>query len=136
MIDSVKFCTSYDGKPYPVLVNSAVSGPRPGIGGALMVGNTLTVYDGSWDPWDAALTHRWLRNDVPILDAVGPMYRLTKADLGKGIRVKTTGMTWPGEALAGPSRQPLPPPLKMSPATWTPQGRPPARPTGPTRSRT
>ncbi len=60
-----------------------------------MVGNTLTVMDGIWDPVDARLTHQWLRNDVPILGATGATYALTKADLGKGIRVKTTG-TAPG----------------------------------------
>ena len=63
---------------------------RPGIGGALQVGSTLTVVDGDWDPADATLTHQWLRNDVPVLGATGPTYLLTTADLGKGIRVKTT----------------------------------------------
>ena len=62
-----------------------------------MVGNTLTVFDGAWDPGDATLTHQWLRNDVPVLGATGPTYRLTEADLGKGIRVKTTA-TAPGYA--------------------------------------
>ncbi|MEV5052999.1 hypothetical protein [Arthrobacter sp. LAR12-1-1.1] len=80
-----------------MLVNSAVAGPRPGISGALMVGSTLTVVDGAWDPADATLTHQWLRDDVPILGATGPTYRLTEADLGKGIRVKTRA-TAPGYA--------------------------------------
>ena len=73
-----------------MLVSGAVAGPRPGIGGALQVGRTLTVVDGDWDPADATLTHQWLRNDVPVLGATGTTYRLTEADLGKGIRVKTT----------------------------------------------
>ena len=91
VVDSVRFCTAPDGHPYPVLVNGgAVAGPRPGIGGALQVGSTLTVVDGVWDPADATLTHQWLRNDVPVLGATGPTYLLTTADLGKGIRVKTT----------------------------------------------
>ena len=97
VVDSVKYCTTTNGSSYPVLVNSAVAGPRPTIGGALLVGNTLTVIDGAWNPSDAALTHQWLRNDVPILGATGRTYRLTTADLGKGIRVKTTG-TAPGYA--------------------------------------
>ena len=61
-----------------------------------MVGNTLTVFDGTWTPADAKLTHQWLRNDVPVLGAVGPTYKLTsRNDIGKGIRVKTTA-TAPG----------------------------------------
>ena len=95
VVDSIKICTTPDGSLYPVLVNPAASGPRPAIGGALLVGNKLTAYDGTWDPADATLTHQWLRNDVPILGATGTTYRLTRADLGKGIRVKTTG-TAPG----------------------------------------
>ena len=90
MVDSVKFCTAPDGHQYPVQVSGAVAGPRPGIGGALQVGSTLTVVDGDWDPADAKLTHQWLRNDVPVPGATGPTYLLTTADLGKGIRVKTT----------------------------------------------
>ena len=91
VVDSVRFCTAPDGHPYPMLVNGgAVAGPRPGIGGALHVGSTLTVVDGAWDPADATLTHQWLRNDVPIPGATGPTYLLTSADLGKGLRVKTT----------------------------------------------
>lgn len=91
VVDSVRFCTAPDGHPYPMLVNGgAVAGPRPGIGGALQVGSTLTVVNGAWDPADATLTHQWLRNDVPIPGATGPTYLLTTADLGKGLRVKTT----------------------------------------------
>jgi hypothetical protein len=91
VVDSVRFCTAENGSAYPVLVNGgAVAGPRPGIGGALQVGSTLTVVDGDWDPADATLTHQWLRNDVPVPGATGSTYLLTTADLGKGIRVKTT----------------------------------------------
>ncbi|RNL52098.1 hypothetical protein D7003_14210 [Arthrobacter oryzae] len=89
VVDSVKLCTAENGSAYAMLVNSDVAGPRPGIGGALQVGRTLTVVDGAWDPADATLTHQWLRNEVPVLGATGPTYRLTEADLGKGIRVKT-----------------------------------------------
>ncbi|MGY3318387.1 hypothetical protein [Arthrobacter sp. TE12232] len=91
IVDSIKLCTAPDGSQEPVMVNRPVAGPRPIIGGALLVGNTLTVYDGVWDPSNATLTHQWLRNDVPILGATGTTYRLTRSDLGKGIRVKTTG---------------------------------------------
>ena len=98
VVDSVRFCTAPDGHPYPVLVNGgAVAGERPGIGGALQIGSTLTVVDGAWDPADVTLTHQWLRNDVPVLGATGPTYLLTTADLGKGIRVKTTAAA-PGYA--------------------------------------
>ncbi|MGO4807435.1 hypothetical protein AB4089_20210 [Arthrobacter sp. 2MCAF15] len=93
VVDFVRFCTAPDGHPYPVPVSGAVvpgKNASPGIGGALHVGSTLTVVDGDWDPADATLTHQWLRNDVPVPGATGPTYLLTTADLGKGIRVKTT----------------------------------------------
>ncbi|WP_237563589.1 hypothetical protein [Arthrobacter sp. H-02-3] len=90
LVDSVKICLAPDGRHYPVLVNSAVTVPGPTIGGALLVGNTLTAIDGPVDPWGAMLTHQWLRNDVPILGATGTTYTLTRSDLGKGIRVETT----------------------------------------------
>lgn len=93
VVDSVRFCTAPDGHPYPMEVSGAVvPGIRgtPGIGGALQIGSTLTVVDGAWNPADATLTHQWLRDDVPVLGATGTTYRLTDADLGKGIRVKTT----------------------------------------------
>ena len=90
VVDSVRFCTAPDGHQYPVLVNGGAVPAPAGISGALQVGSTLTVVDGTWDPADAKLTHQWLRNDVPVLGATGPTYLLTAADLGKGIRVKTT----------------------------------------------
>jgi hypothetical protein len=95
VVDSVRFCTAPDGHQYPELVSGAVTGTRPGISGGLQVGSTLSVIDGMWDPADATLKHQWLRNDVPVLGATGPTYWLTEADLGKGIRVKTTA-TAPG----------------------------------------
>lgn len=53
-VDSVIFCTADNGSVYPVLVDSAaVTGPRPGISGAIQVGSTLTVIDGTWGPRDA-----------------------------------------------------------------------------------
>ncbi|MFF2246267.1 hypothetical protein ACFVTM_19075 [Arthrobacter sp. NPDC058130] len=93
VVDFVRFCTAPDGHQYPMQVSGAVvpgKNGAPGIGGALQVGSTLTVVDGEWDPADATLTHQWLRNDVPVPGATGPTYLLTTADLGKGIRVKTT----------------------------------------------
>ncbi|BCW72407.1 hypothetical protein [Arthrobacter sp. NicSoilB8] len=98
--DFVRFCTAPDGHRYPVTVSGAVVPGKdgtPGIGGALQIGSTLTVVDGSWDPTDAMLTHQWLRDDVPVPGATGPTYLLTTADLDKGIRVDTTA-TAPGYA--------------------------------------
>lgn len=97
IVDSVKICTSPDGTRYPVLLNSAASGPRPTVDGALLVGNTLSVFDGAWDPSDARLTHQWVRNDVSILGATGTTYTPIGADIGKYVRVKTTA-TAPGYA--------------------------------------
>jgi hypothetical protein len=89
VIGSVMTCTAIDGWTYEVPVKSLV-GPVPGIGGALMVGNTLTVFDGPWEPRGVTLRHEWLRNGVPVLGAVRPTYKLTAADSGKGITVATT----------------------------------------------
>lgn len=68
----------------------ALLGPVPGIGGALIVGNTLTVFDGPWEPKDVTLKHQWMRNGVPVLGAVRSTYKLTAADTGKGITVAST----------------------------------------------
>ena len=111
-VDSVKFCKADNGSVYPVLVDSAaVTGPWPGISGALQVGSTLTVIDGTWGPrdatWgprDATLTHQWLRNDEPVPGATGFTYLLTESDLGKSIRVKTTGRAPGYETTTGQSR--------------------------------
>ncbi|WP_026266265.1 hypothetical protein [Arthrobacter sp. 131MFCol6.1] len=97
VVDWVKYCTAADGSAYPVLINEAATGPRPVAAGALLVGNTLTVFDGAWQPADATLTHQWVRNDVPILGATGATYTLTRADAGKYVRVTTTA-TAPGYA--------------------------------------
>ena len=90
VVGSIKICTAMDGWTYQLPVNTATLAPMPRIGGVLKVENTLTVFDGTWEPKDAKLTHQWLRNDVPILGAVEITYKLTDQDLGKGIRVATT----------------------------------------------
>lgn len=97
VVDWVKYCTAADGSAYPVLINEAATGPRPVAAGTLLVGNTLTVFDGAWEPADATFTHQWVRNDVPILGATGATYTLTRADAGKYVRVTTTA-TAPGYA--------------------------------------
>ena len=74
VVDSVKICTTPDGQSYPVMVNAPVSRPASSHRRRPLVGNTLTVMDGAWDPVDATLTHQWLRNDVPILGATGTTY--------------------------------------------------------------
>ncbi|PVZ52604.1 hypothetical protein [Arthrobacter sp. H-02-3] len=88
--NSIKPCTALDGWIYQMSVNKDLTGPPPGIGGALVDGNSLTVYDGAWNPADATLTHQWLRNGVPVPGANGTTYKLTAADIGNGIRVQTT----------------------------------------------
>lgn len=92
VIDFSKNCYTPDGVGYPVSLDgrTIISSGPPVIAGAPRVGNTLTVFEPSWEPSDVKLAHQWLRNDVPILGATGTSYRLAAADLGKMISVNTT----------------------------------------------
>ena len=107
LVGSVKICAAMDGWTYEVPVTRAPLAPLPRIGGVPQVGNTLTVFDGVWEPRDATFTHQWLRSDVPILGAVETTYQLTEQDLGNEIRVATTA-TAPGFKKTHRSAKPVP----------------------------
>jgi hypothetical protein len=69
----------------------------PTITGTAQVGQSLTASPGSWSPAGTAVTYRWIvgADTVPGDDPTGPVYVPTAADVGKTLRVHTTG-TLPG----------------------------------------
>ncbi len=70
----------------PLVSNAA----PPSIAGTARVGIRLTALPGTWTP-GAALSHRWLRNGVPIPGATGPAYVSVAADASASLRVEVTG---------------------------------------------
>ncbi len=68
----------------------------PGVSGAVVVGQPLTVVHGAWTNSPSAYTYVWDRCDptgancFAIPGAVGSRYFLTSADLGSTIRVQET----------------------------------------------
>lgn len=84
----------------------------PQIHGKALLGSTLQVEPGTWQPDTVALTYQWTRDNAPIDGATGTTYGLVKADLGARIGVvetatDETGST--GTATAdqvGPVRKP------------------------------
>lgn len=65
----------------------------PKIVGTAKVGKTLTARTSSWGPASARarLSYQWYRDGKRIKGATEATYRVTKADLGKKITVRTTG---------------------------------------------
>ncbi|XBB65323.1 hypothetical protein ABFU82_14505 [Nocardioides sp. WV_118_6] len=64
--------------------------PAPTVTGRTIVGQTLTVVTGTWDP-APSFAYQWLRGGSPIAGATGTTYRLTAADAGQRITVRVTG---------------------------------------------
>jgi hypothetical protein len=65
-------------------------GTAPRITGTVTVGSTLTAKPGTWSPAPVNLYYQWYRSGVAITGATASTFRLTTADLGKAITVKTT----------------------------------------------
>lgn len=59
------------------------------VSGRPRVGETLTVAGGTHTPEDVAVAYTWLRNGLPIAGATGATYRLTGADAGSHVSVRT-----------------------------------------------
>jgi hypothetical protein len=64
--------------------------PTPVVNNTAIVGNTMTISTGNWQPAGATLTYQWLRDGTAISGATGSTYKLTSADAGKTISVKVT----------------------------------------------
>ncbi|WP_427007081.1 hypothetical protein [Pseudarthrobacter sp. H2] len=73
----------------PVAQDSLV-GATPTITGTARVGSTLTANAGTWSPAPVTLSYQWYRAGVAVTGATVSTYKLTAADLGKTITVKTT----------------------------------------------
>lgn len=68
---------------------------RTTISGSGKVGATLTATDAVFEPQQEEISRVWLRNGVPIPGATGSTYRVTTADAGRSLSVRTRG-TKPG----------------------------------------
>ncbi len=69
----------------------AVSAGKPQVTGTAVVGRTLKVKPGTWQPSGVTLGYQWLRNGTAIPKATKATYKLSKADQGKRISVRVTG---------------------------------------------
>ncbi len=64
----------------------------PTVTGALAVGGTLTISNGTWDPTPSSFQYYWHREDDALgtnlveIGATGSTYTLAAADVGKYIR--------------------------------------------------
>jgi hypothetical protein len=89
-----------------------VSTAPPQIHGQALLGSTLQVEPGTWQPDTVTLTYQWTRDGAPIDGATGTTYALGEADLGTSIGVvetATDGTGATGTATAdpvGPVRKP------------------------------
>ena len=75
----------------------------PAITGSPIVGQTLTVTDGTWSGRRVATTRRWLRcttTCAPIPGEPDPAYLVTGDDAGATIKVETTATNASGTATA------------------------------------
>lgn len=63
----------------------------PVIVGDSIVGSTLTVDPGRWEPEPVELDFQWNRDGAPLPDATSRMYTLVPGDLGSAITVSVSG---------------------------------------------
>jgi surface antigen len=63
---------------------------RPTVSGTLKVGARLTASPGTWTPSGATYSYEWRAAGVAIPNATGSRFRLTLAQKGKRISVRTT----------------------------------------------
>ncbi|HET7430917.1 MAG TPA: DUF3152 domain-containing protein [Nocardioides sp.] len=89
-----------------------VSTSPPVVHGKPVVGHTLEVKPGAWEPTDATLTHRWTRDGDPVSGATGTTYTLVAQDVGHLIAVTETATASDGATTSvdsdpvGPVRKP------------------------------
>ena len=80
--------------------------PKPVILGDPVVGTTLEVDAGEWEPSPVQLTYQWLRDGSAIGGATNPSYVVAEDDQGADISVAVTG-TKPGHRTATMTSDPL-----------------------------
>ncbi len=90
---------------------SLSSTPLPTISGTFKFRSVLTATSGQWDP-GVSIAYKWLRDGVPIPNAIDDKYTLIAADVGHVISVSVTGSKEGFASLSkkrtGKSVQPLP----------------------------
>lgn len=64
----------------------------PVVRGSSVAGAVLRAEAASWSTGPSGVRRQWLRNGVAIRGATGPAYRLTSADVGRRISVRTTAL--------------------------------------------
>ena len=62
----------------------------PALRGAPVVGRTLRLVRGDWEPDPVTLSIQWLRDGRPVPGRTGGAYRLTRADRGSVIAARVT----------------------------------------------
>lgn len=72
-------------------VRTLTSTPTPKITGKAKVASTLTAVPGTWAPSPVTVKYQWFRSGIAIKGATAKTYKLTAADAGKYIAVRTTG---------------------------------------------
>ncbi|WP_162602497.1 hypothetical protein [Nocardioides daejeonensis] len=77
--------------PLTVAARSAVASvTAPHLSGKPMVGKSLWVTAGSWQPSNVEVTYQWLRDGAPIPGATDAGYALRKADAGHQVSARVT----------------------------------------------
>ncbi len=66
--------------------------PVPVISGKAKVGAVLKAKPGAWSPKPTSFKYQWYRSGKAIPKATKSSYKLVKADAGKTIKVKVTGV--------------------------------------------
>lgn len=89
------------------------SGPnntvKPSVSGSAVVGETLTVSNGTWTPTPTSFTRQWQRCDsdgtscLNIAGATGQAYGVRSADAGHRVRALVTAHTSSGQATTASS---------------------------------
>lgn len=62
----------------------------PAVSGTARYGSVLQVTPGTWDPADVTVAHQWLRDGSAVPGATAATYRLSAADVGHAVSVRTT----------------------------------------------
>lgn len=109
--------TNADGKAAATSAPSDVVGSKngptntvkPGVSGSAVVGETLTVSNGSWTPTPTSFTRQWQRcasdstGCLDIAGATGQTYGVRSADVGHRLRALVTAHTATGQTTAATS---------------------------------
>lgn len=80
----------------------------PFVHGDALVGRTLAVDRGTWNPGGLTYSYQWLRNGTPILGATHDFYVVTAGDIDARLSVRVTASDSSGRAAAATTQATLP----------------------------